>query len=161
MDSKNQPKYMHTQQIASAVESMEQFVVQSFIKKRVKAFLDAIHSASYTLKIFERLVKEIETDVIEKRTISELLNEWRYDEELKERILHWQTLEGCEAKYAPLPENLHPSLVKALRTRGIEQLYTHQRQAFEYAMEGVSFTAVTPTASGKSYCYHLPVLQKY
>lgn len=95
-----------------------------------------------------------------KRTISELLNEWRYDEELKERIIHWQTLEGREAKYAPLPENLHPSLVKALRTRGIEQLYTHQRQAFDYAMEGVSFTAVTPTASGKSYCYHLPVLQK-
>ncbi|OXS76125.1 ATP-dependent helicase [Lysinibacillus sp. KCTC 33748] len=95
-----------------------------------------------------------------KRTISELLSEWRYDEELKERIVHWQTLEGREAKYAPFPANLHPSLVKALQSRGIEQLYTHQRQAFDYAMEGVSFTAVTPTASGKSYCYHLPVLQK-
>ncbi|QQP14135.1 DEAD/DEAH box helicase [Lysinibacillus agricola] len=95
-----------------------------------------------------------------KRTISELLNEWRYDEELKEHILHWQTLDGREAKYAPFPENLHPSLVKALQTRGIEQLYTHQRQAFDLAMNGASFTAVTPTASGKSYCYHLPVLQK-
>ncbi|MEQ6356277.1 DEAD/DEAH box helicase [Lysinibacillus sp. M3] len=95
-----------------------------------------------------------------KRTISELLSEWSYDEELKERIVHWQTLEGREAKYAPFPANLHPSLVKALQSRGIEQLYTHQRQAFDYAMEDVSFTAVTPTASGKSYCYHLPVLQK-
>ncbi|MFJ7979650.1 YppE family protein [Lysinibacillus xylanilyticus] len=65
---KNKPKYMHTQQIASAVESMEQFVVQSFYKETSKKrFLDAIHSASYTLKIFERLVKEIETDVIEKK----------------------------------------------------------------------------------------------
>lgn len=94
-----------------------------------------------------------------KRTINELLNEWRYDEELKERILHWQTLEGREAKYAPFPGNLHPSLVKALQARGIEQLYTHQREAFDLAQSGTSFTAVTPTASGKSYCYHLPVLQ--
>jgi len=64
----NRPKYMHTQQIASTVESMEQFVVQSFYKETSKKrFLDAIHSVSYTLKIFERLVKEIETDVIEKK----------------------------------------------------------------------------------------------
>ncbi len=95
-----------------------------------------------------------------KRTISELLHEWRYNEELKERILHWQTLEGRPASYAPFPENLHPSLVKALQARGIEQLYTHQREAFDLAQSGTSFTAVTPTASGKSYCYHLPVLQK-
>lgn len=65
---KNKPKYMHTQQIASAVESMEQFVVQSFYKETSKKrFLDAIHSASYTFKKVERLVKEIETDVIEKK----------------------------------------------------------------------------------------------
>jgi len=63
---KNRPKYMHTQQIASAVESMEQFVVQSFYKETSKKrFLDAIHSTSYTLKIFERLVKEGEKDAIE------------------------------------------------------------------------------------------------
>ncbi|EON72440.1 DEAD/DEAH box helicase [Lysinibacillus sphaericus] len=95
-----------------------------------------------------------------KRTISELLNEWRYDDELKERIIHWQTLEGRDAKLAPFPGNLHPSLVKALHARGIHQLYTHQREAFDLATSGQSFTAVTPTASGKSYCYHLPVLQK-
>nr|WP_313470252.1 YppE family protein [Lysinibacillus sp.] len=62
----NRPKYMHTQQIASAVESMEQFVVQSFYKETSKKrFLDAIHSTSYTLKIFERLVREGETDANE------------------------------------------------------------------------------------------------
>ncbi|MFJ7952740.1 DEAD/DEAH box helicase [Lysinibacillus sp. NPDC096418] len=95
-----------------------------------------------------------------KRTISELLDEWRYDEELKERIFHWHTLDGREARLAPFPDTLHPSLIKALHTRGIRQLYTHQREAFDLANSGQSFTAVTPTASGKSYCYHLPVLQK-
>jgi hypothetical protein len=57
---------MHTQQIASAVESMEQFVVQSFYKETSKKrFLDAIHSTSYTIKIFERLVREEEADANE------------------------------------------------------------------------------------------------
>ncbi len=63
---RHQPKYMHTQQIASVRESMEQFVVQSFYKETSKKrFLDAIHSTSYTLKNFERLLKEVAQDVIE------------------------------------------------------------------------------------------------
>ncbi|RHW39282.1 DEAD/DEAH box helicase [Lysinibacillus yapensis] len=95
-----------------------------------------------------------------KRTIDELLNEWQYDEELKQNILHWHTLEAAPASFAPFPDNLHPSIRKALESRGINQLYTHQREAFDYAANGKSFTAVTPTASGKSLCYHLPVLQK-
>ncbi|MER2105866.1 MAG: DEAD/DEAH box helicase [Solibacillus sp.] len=94
-----------------------------------------------------------------KRTIQELLREWRYDEELQQNIAHWQTLEGQPARYADFP-NLHASIQKALHARGIEQLYTHQREAFDLATSGRHFTAVTPTASGKSYCYHLPVLQK-
>ena len=64
---KNRPKYMHTQQTASVVESMEQFVVQSFYKETSKKrFLDATHSTSFTLNNFYRLVKEAQTDVIEK-----------------------------------------------------------------------------------------------
>ena len=63
----HRPKYMHTQQIASAVESMEQFVVQSFYKETSKKrFLDATHSTSYTLKNFYRLVEEENVDVVEK-----------------------------------------------------------------------------------------------
>ena len=95
-----------------------------------------------------------------KRTIDELLAEWRYDKELQQNILHWQSLEAIPARYAPFPEKLHPSIQKALNKRGIHQLYTHQREALDFAFAGNSFTAVTPTASGKSLCYHLPVLQK-
>lgn len=95
-----------------------------------------------------------------KRTIDELLKEWQYDEELKQNIVHWQTLEAKPAHYSPFPQSLHPSIKKALEARGIGQLYTHQREAFDFAQQGKSFTAVTPTASGKSLCYHLPVLQK-
>ena len=70
------------------------------------------------------------------------------------------TLEPKQADYADFPANLHPSIEKALKLRGIKQLYTHQRQAFDLAQQQRHFTAITPTASGKSYCYHLPVLQK-
>ena len=95
-----------------------------------------------------------------KKSISELLQSWQYDEQLKQNIIHWHTLDGKRAEYAPFPDELHPSLQKALRLRGIEQLYTHQREAFDKATSGTSFTAITPTASGKSLCYHLPVLQE-
>lgn len=95
-----------------------------------------------------------------KRTIDDLLIEWQYDEQLKQNIVHWQTIEATPARYSKFPNELHPSIKKALNKRGIEQLYTHQREAFDYAVNGKSFTAVTPTASGKSLCYHLPVLQK-
>lgn len=64
---KNRPKYMHIQQIASVVESMEQFVVQSFYKETSKKrFLDATHSTSYTLKNLSKIVKEAHDVAIEK-----------------------------------------------------------------------------------------------
>lgn len=94
-----------------------------------------------------------------KRTVSELLAEWRFDEELQQNIVSTHTIEATPAHYADFPGAMHPSIQKALHARGIKQLYTHQRQAFDYAQQGKHFTAITPTASGKSYCYHLPVLQ--
>ena len=57
-----------------------------------------------------------------------------------------------------LPPDLAPGLREALVNRGLAQLYTHQRQAFDLAQAGRHFVVATPTASGKSLCYNLPVL---
>nr|WP_106778778.1 DEAD/DEAH box helicase [Lysinibacillus timonensis] len=95
-----------------------------------------------------------------KKTIDELIQQWKMDGDLKQNIYHWETIDGKPAQFAPFPQELHPSIRKALESRGIHELYTHQREAFDLAANGQSFTAVTPTASGKSLCYHLPVLQK-
>lgn len=57
------------------------------------------------------------------------------------------------------PESLHPRLRHALLRRGIEKLYSHQAAAFELARNGKDAVVVTPTASGKTLCYNLPVLQ--
>jgi DEAD/DEAH box helicase domain-containing protein len=64
------------------------------------------------------------------------------------------------ASFAPLPGDLRPELVAALANRGIERLYTHQAEAFAAVRNGRHLVVVTPTASGKTLCYNLPVLQR-
>jgi DEAD/DEAH box helicase domain-containing protein len=63
-----------------------------------------------------------------------------------------------EARLAPFAEFLPPRLIDILRARGIESLYSHQAVACELARAGKNFVVVTPTASGKTLCYNLPIL---
>src|SRR5262250_1442224 len=63
------------------------------------------------------------------------------------------------AVLAPFPPSLDPRIGEALRARGISQLYSHQAQAWTWIEKGRHCVVVTPTASGKTLCYNLPVLQ--
>jgi len=65
-----------------------------------------------------------------------------------------------EGEYAEIPAGIAPALRQALIARGIPQLYVHQADAFEKCAEGRNVVVVTPTASGKTLCYNLPVLQR-
>lgn len=67
-------------------------------------------------------------------------------------------LPPVEARYAPFPGTLDPRLVAALGKRGIAQLYSHQAEAVAYATSGRNVVTVTPTASGKTLCYNVPVV---
>jgi DEAD/DEAH box helicase domain-containing protein len=68
-------------------------------------------------------------------------------------------LPAQEGKYADYPPETHPDLVKALREKGFERLYSHQRATWEAVRTaGKNAVVVTPTASGKTLCYNLPVL---
>jgi DEAD/DEAH box helicase domain-containing protein len=67
-------------------------------------------------------------------------------------------LPPVEAEYAPVPEQVDDRLMRALRARGIEQLYSHQAAAIDHALAGRNVVVITPTASGKTLCYNLPVL---
>ncbi len=64
------------------------------------------------------------------------------------------------AIWREFPSDLHPALASALESRGISRLYSHQEAAFSAARSGQHFVVVTPTASGKTLCYNLPVLQR-
>src|SRR6266508_3989541 len=63
------------------------------------------------------------------------------------------------AVLAPFPTSLDPRIGEALRARGITELYSHQARAWDIADKGNNLVVVTPTASGKTLCYNLPVLQ--
>ncbi|MGG3798754.1 DEAD/DEAH box helicase [Metabacillus fastidiosus] len=95
-----------------------------------------------------------------KKSLSQLIDFIKGNKEFSEQIIHWQTMEAREAKTVPLPEIIDNRLKEALGKRGIHTLYTHQHEAFELAGAGKNFVAVTPTASGKTLCYNLPVLQQ-
>src|SRR5690606_11492868 len=62
------------------------------------------------------------------------------------------------ARYADFPEGVNPRLRAALAARGISRLYSHQRECWDLATDGRDLVVVTPTASGKTLCYNLPVL---
>ena len=68
-------------------------------------------------------------------------------------------LPAQEGVFAPFPEGLDGRIVKALKRRGIDRLYTHQAEVWKLAREGKNVVVVTPTASGKTLCYNLPCLQ--
>ena len=73
-------------------------------------------------------------------------------------VAAWRVLPAREARYADFPEGLNGKLVEALRRRGIDRPYIHQRLAIEAAIRGEDFVVVTPTASGKTLCYNVPVV---
>ena len=63
-----------------------------------------------------------------------------------------------EAQFRAMPAWVRPELAAAYHAKGIEKLYTHQAAAAEWAHAGKNLVVVTPTASGKTLCYNLPVL---
>jgi DEAD/DEAH box helicase domain-containing protein len=75
-----------------------------------------------------------------------------------ERITGQFTVLGRSADLRPLPDDLPSRLADALRSRGVRSLYSHQTEAWRAAREGRHIVVATPTASGKSLCYTLPVV---
>ena len=70
------------------------------------------------------------------------------------------TFAGAPAVFAGFPSDLNEDLAMALRSRGIDRLYSHQAEARAAAKAGRHVVVVTPTASGKTLCYNLPVLER-
>ncbi len=74
-------------------------------------------------------------------------------------VVHHELIPARSAIAAPLPDWLDPRIRRGLASRGIEDLYIHQAEAIEAVRAGEDVVVVTPTASGKTLCYTLPVLQ--
>src|SRR4029434_7438329 len=91
--------------------------------------------------------------------LRELLDELLTSLETGPLITATRHLAARPPVFAPFPTSLDPRLVEVLRTHRVEQLYSHQARAFEIVAKGEHLVVVTPTASGKTLCYNLPVLQ--
>ncbi len=86
-----------------------------------------------------------------------LVHRWarKYDE----RITGYLRRPAQAARYADFPDELSSELRDALERRGIERLYSHQREAWDHVLACEHVVVVTPTASGKTLCYNLPVIE--
>src|SRR5690348_6392680 len=92
-------------------------------------------------------------------SLNEMLAWFKQSPELMSQVTYWHTLKPREAKLAPFPQDLHAGITGALQVKGINQLYTHQAESYQAVRQGKHIVTVTPTASGKTLCYNLPVLQ--
>ena len=90
--------------------------------------------------------------------VDQLISSLKADPVFMENVTAWKTLPASEGRYVDFPDNLDPRIQAVLHRRGIHQLYTHQAASFAAASEGKDFVVVTPTASGKTMCYNLPVI---
>jgi len=90
------------------------------------------------------------------RFLSHLQTDRGYDRQ----VVHVQDLPQREARHGQLARPLHERVEKALQAQNLQDLYAHQAQAIDHVREGQSVVVVTGTASGKTLCYELPILDR-
>jgi DEAD/DEAH box helicase domain-containing protein len=86
------------------------------------------------------------------------LDFWKQDDETAPNFFAWRTSPPRPAQTHPFPDDLPVSLRKALSTRRIDTLYSHQLSAWIHVRAGKNIILATSTASGKTLAYNLPVL---
>ena len=92
--------------------------------------------------------------------LEQLLDRLKNNPSFMANVTRWETIPARDGRYADYPEELNPRLLPVLKKRGIFRLYSHQREALDLALAHKDFCVVTPTASGKTMCYNLPVLNE-
>ena len=91
-------------------------------------------------------------------SIEEIVQSWKRSRNISPCITDLRVFNKREGQYRPFPDSIHPILREAFQKEGIERLYSHQAEAIEAVQKGQDIVVVTPTASGKTLCYNLPVL---
>ena len=95
-------------------------------------------------------VRPVPPDLVADKLIADL--------EAKPTNMHVRRVEAREARHGEWPAQADGRIVEVLRRRGIDRPYVHQARAMEQALAGENTCVVTPTASGKTLCYNVPVL---
>jgi DEAD/DEAH box helicase domain-containing protein len=90
--------------------------------------------------------------------LEQVLDYFKSSEKIMRNVTSWVELPAREPVYAEFPDFLDSRIREALQRRGVRQLYSHQASAIQAVREGENVVVVTPTASGKTLCYNVPVL---
>ena len=90
--------------------------------------------------------------------VREIVEQFAERDRFGEIITAVHQVPAREAKFEPLPDWVRPDLARAYAEKGVAKLYSHQAMAASAASEGRNVVIVTPTASGKTLCYNLPIL---
>src|SRR5207248_2311652 len=91
-------------------------------------------------------------------SLEQILDSLARDPEFSQMVTRWERIPPRRASYAEYPAWLDGRISASLRRRGILSLYSHQADALESTHAGKHTVVVTPTASGKTLCYDLPVI---
>ncbi len=90
----------------------------------------------------------------------QVLDELKQDKYFQSCISHWEVIPPRKPVYVEFPSSIDPRVKSVLEKRGIKKLYSHQASAVENILSGKNLVIVTPTASGKTLCYNLPMVNK-
>jgi len=93
-----------------------------------------------------------------KKPILDYINAVTHSRELGPEVVHREDIPAAPPAWKDVPLGLVPELKQALPALGIKKLYVHQAEAVDLALSGKDLVVVTPTASGKTLCYNLPVI---
>ena len=91
--------------------------------------------------------------------VDAVVQEWLGSGKVRPCLAAEKLIPEQAASVVPIPESLSADVRGALERRGARSLYTHQEQAIAAAIAGRHVVVATPTASGKSLCFHVPVLE--
>ena len=92
--------------------------------------------------------------------LEQIIDLLKSDPNISNNISDWKTYPARPPRFAEYPANLDQRLVAALKSRSIDKLYCHQAEAIDHVLNGQDVVVVTPTASGKTLCYNIPVLNR-
>ncbi|HEX2946767.1 MAG TPA: DEAD/DEAH box helicase [Clostridia bacterium] len=90
--------------------------------------------------------------------LEQMLDYIKASDKIMKNITSWVELPAREAVYTEFPDFIDGRIRAALDRRGVRRLYSHQASAIQAVHDGNSIVVVTPTASGKTMCYNVPVL---